>query len=143
MRTVAAYRWFAVLAAASILAGCGKRDVLPLLPVTGTVSYQGKLLDRGEVVFTPQSGTPGPPAIGKIRPDGSFVMETMGRRGATLGEHKVTVHCRRELSAEEISKRSLVVPQSLIPDKYWKQDLSPLRFVVQENLANVYDIRLD
>ncbi len=123
--------------------GCGQEGGLPLASVEGSVAYQGKLLDHGMVVFTPQEGAPGPPATGKIQLDGSFVMRTAGREGAVVGSHKVTVHCRRELTSKEIRNRSRVTPESLIPDKYWKQKESSLVFEVKEGKSSAYDIVLE
>ncbi len=123
--------------------GCGQAGGLQLASVEGVVTHQGKLLDHGEVVFAPQSGTPGPAAVGKIQPDGSYVMRTTGREGAAIGSHKVTIHCRRELTEEEIRNRSLVIPKSLIPDKYWNKDQSPLAIEVVAGEANTYDIILE
>jgi hypothetical protein len=123
--------------------GCGQQGGLPLASMEGTVAYQGKLLDHGKVVFTPQASTPGPPAVGEIQPDGSYVMRTTGRDGAAVGAHKVTVHCRRKLTPEEIRNRSLVTPKSLIPDKYWIQKESPLTFDVAAGELNVYNITLE
>jgi len=63
-----------------------------------------------------------------------------GPHGAPVGKHVVTVHCRRPPTPEE--KRNLVIPESLIPEKYSRQDESPLRFEVQEG-HNEYPIELE
>ena len=123
--------------------GCGHEGGLQLASVEGVVTYQGKLLDHGRVVFSPQPGTPGPASVGTIAPDGSYVMRTTRREGAAIGQHKVTIHCRRELTPEEIQNRSLIIPKSLIPDQYSKKDQSPLAFEVVEGEANTYDIVLE
>jgi hypothetical protein len=125
------------------LLGCGQASGLQLAEVEGVVTYQGKVLDHGKVVFSPKSGTLGPAAIGKIQVDGSYVMQTTGREGAAIGSHKVTVHCRRELTQAEIQNRSLLVPDSLIPDRYWKKDQSPLECDVVAGETNKYDIVLE
>ena len=52
--------------AALIALGCGRRDALPLAPVTGTVTYHGEPLGHGSVVFQPIEGTPGPSSVGQI-----------------------------------------------------------------------------
>ena len=123
--------------------GCGQEGGLPLASVEGVVTYQGQLLDHGKVVFSPRPGTPGPAAVGVIQPDGSYVMRTIGREGAAIGQHKVTIHCRRELTAEEIRNRSLLIPESLIPGKYSKKEQSPLAFEVVAGESNTYDIVLE
>ena len=112
------------------LFGCGSKDPFPLAPVQGTVSYQGKPLELGRVVFIPAKGTPGPQAVGKIEPDGSFRMSTANRDGAAIGQHVVTVHCRREPTPEEA--RNLVITESLIPLRYAQEDTTPLSFQVKE-----------
>ncbi len=132
--------WLGVLLLA---VGCGPESGLPLAPVEGVVTFEGKLLDHGRVVFSPQSGTPGPAAVGVIQPDGSYVMRTTDREGAAIGQHGVTVHCRRTLSSEEVRNRSLLIPESLIPAKYSKKDQSPLAFEVVEGEANTYEIVLE
>jgi hypothetical protein len=140
---VSMHKFVLLLAVSLVVAGCSRSNGLPLAPVRGSVAYRSQVLTRGEVVFTPQSGTPGPPAVGRIQHDGSFVMQTAGVDGAAVGRHKVTVHCRREFTPEEIRQRVLKVPESLIPDKYWKQDKSPLSFDVEAGKTNVYDLKLD
>lgn len=122
------------------LASCRSSD-LPLEPVTGKITHQGQPLERGTVVFTPQPGTPGPPAVGNIEPDGSYRMSTAGRDGAAVGKHTVTVNSRRELTLEE--SNNLVIPTSLIPEHYGQPDKTGLEFEVVAGAENVYDIPLE
>ena len=136
-------RWALVLllaAAAATSIGCGSGGDLPLAPVTGTVTYQGAALEHGKVVFTPESGTAGPQSVGRIEPDGSFRVQTAGGDGAPLGQHVVTVHCRRPPTPEE--KKNLVTTESLIPEKYSRQNESPLKFEVGTG-DNEYEIELE
>jgi hypothetical protein len=115
---------------AVVVAGCSQGNSLRLATVTGSVTYRGKPLDHGTVVFTPQSGTPGPQAVGELDAGGKFRMRTAGRDGAAVGRHLVTVHCRRVVTPEEA--RRLVVGELLIPTKYANEVESPLRFEVKE-----------
>jgi len=127
-----------------LVLGCGQeKGGLPLASVEGTVAYRGELLEHGKVVFTPDAGVPGPSAVGMIQPDGSFVMRTTGREGAGVGSHKVTIHCRRALTPEEIKNQSMVTPESLIPDKYSKKKESSLMFKVESGKSNEYNIVLE
>jgi len=127
---------YAALLAA--LAGCGS-DGLPLARVHGTVSYQGKPLEHGKVVFFPEAGTPGPQAVGTIQSDGTFRMQTIGRDGAAVGRHRVLVHCRQPLPPE--SQRQMLARESLIPRRYSVLEESPLRFEVKDG-DNEYPIAL-
>ena len=127
-----------------IAAGCGSGTTVELAPVHGTVTYQGKPLQQGRVVFQPDSSTPGPPATAAIQPDGSYVLTTIGRDGAPVGKHVVTVHCRREITREEATANSQVlqVGESLIPIKYSNVAQTPFHFEVREG-SNEFDISLD
>lgn len=129
----------AILAACASTVGCRPSTSLSLAPVTGTVKHKGQPLVRGTVVFTPMPGTLGPQAVGNIGSDGSFQMQTAGVDGAAVGEHKVTVHSRREHTPEESAK--LIIPPSLIPEKYGKEDQSGLSINVQKG-SNEYPIEL-
>ena len=129
-----------VLLLVAALSGCGSKDPFPLAPVHGTVTYKGKLHEFGSVVFFPSKGTPGPLAVGPISPDGSFRMTTVNRDGAAIGQHVVTVHCRRKPTPEE--SRNLVVPESLIPLQYTREEQSPLALQV-ENGWNELPINLE
>jgi hypothetical protein len=86
-----------ILAHASLLAalaGCGSDNGLELARVTGTVTHQGKPLTYGSIMFEPDTsrGTSGPPAIGTINKDGSFVLSTESAGdGAVVGAHRVAI----------------------------------------------------
>lgn len=130
----------AILILVGALYGCGSKDPFPLAPVHGTVTFKGKPIEFGRVVFVPAQGTPGPQAVGKIGPDGSFRMTTANRDGAAVGHHVVTVHCRREPTPEEV--RNLVITESLIPLHYAREDRSPLSFQVKDG-RNELPIKLE
>jgi hypothetical protein len=81
--------------------------------------------------------------VGEIKPDGSFTIKTGPNAGTMPGSYGVTVHCRRELTPEEIQSRTLKIPESLIPGKYSNQDESPLTYEVQAGMDNVMQLDLD
>ncbi len=110
--------------------GCRRGSDLPLAPVRGVVTHQGKPLSHGEVVFTPMEGTPGPQAVGRIEPNGAFRMQTGSHWGAAVGRHRVTVHCR-ERPTEEQRHDMLFIPPSLIPEAYSNPDTSPFQVDVE------------
>ncbi|WP_165249407.1 hypothetical protein [Paludisphaera soli] len=81
------------LAAALLAPGCGSSSAQPpagsIVPVKGVVTYKGKPLARGTIVFEPDSGRE---AQGEIKADGSFVLTTfLPDDGATPGVHRVAV----------------------------------------------------
>ena len=131
--------WLGVLAAMLSTLGCGSRGGLDLATVRGTVTYQGKPLDHGEVVFVPIEGTPGPQAMGAIGPDGSFAIKTAGKDGAAVGKHKVKVICRRVVTPEEA--KNLVIGELLTPAIYAQDAKTPLEFEVKKG-TNTYPIEL-
>lgn len=131
----------ATIAMTMVLAvGCGRDIGFPVAPVQGTVLYRDQPLPGGTVVFHPQSPTPGPQAIGKVQPDGTFRMTVAGVDGAAVGDHLVTVDYRRKLTEEE--SRNLVIPELLIPRQYASVVNSPLRFTVKQSSQNEYSIVL-
>lgn len=124
-----------------LVVGCSPSAGIPLAPVVGTATYDGQPLDHGEVVFLPCDGTLGSSAVGAIQADSQFVMRTGAHEGAAIGRHKVTVHCRRTPTENEA--RNLVVTESLIPERYWKDDKSPLVFEVKAGETNLFPIVLE
>ena len=75
-----------------------------------------------------------------IDSDGEFRMRTTNHDGAPLGEHVVTVHCRRPPTAAET--QNLVIPELLIPERYTRADDTPLHFEVKDE-RNVYRLILE
>ena len=137
---VASAHWLAPLIGAALLAvGCSSELPFPLATVEGTVAYQGKPIERGRVVFYPTAGTPGPTAVGMIEPDGTFRIQTLGRDGAAIGRHRITVHFCEVPPAEQATASDGFVPRSLIPEKYTNPNTSGLWFEVQagENVAPI------
>ena len=105
---------------------------LALGRVHGTVTYKGKPLDHGTVVFFPEKGGSGVPSVGCITANGSFEVQTGSRKAAPLGNCIVTVHCRKEAAVPgPRHDRFGPASESLIPEKYSDQARSPLRFEVK------------
>ena len=85
----------AILSVAALLlplVGCGSSSAsgAATLPVKGTVTYKGKPLTKGTVIFEPEGA--GKEATGAIQPDGTFVLTTYKKDdGAVVGKHRVMV----------------------------------------------------
>ena len=120
--------WFFLPALALIVvtsvAGCGKRG-RELAPVTGNVTYRGKPVPFGYVMFQPESGQG---ALGVIQSDGGFRMVTNGEGdGAAVGKNRVRIAC---YEIQDPAKKKLAgggeVPlgKSLIPARYSSLDTS-------------------
>src|SRR4051794_3897586 len=74
--------------------GCGPGNGLNLAKVSGKVTYKGQPVKNGTVFFMPDEskGTVGPPAVGSIVSDGSYIMSTESAGdGAIVGHHKVGI----------------------------------------------------
>lgn len=126
--------------------GCGdghpKRS-----PVTGTVSYNGKPLSIGSLVFVPEAG--GTAAQGKIARDGSYEMGTFDRDnlddGVIPGRYKVMITALTSpggsgLPEDEIDGNS--APVSVIPEWYGDLEKSGLVVTVEADKANTIDFPL-
>jgi len=88
-------RCLAVLSTAAmpLLAGCSNNG-LNLAKVHGKVTYKGQPVKKGTVFFMPddKKGTIGPPALGTITADGSYIMSTeRAGDGAIVGSHLVGI----------------------------------------------------
>lgn len=91
-----------------------------MAPVTGTVSFRGKPLAYGTVMFQHSSG--GQPAVGEIQADGSFTMMTPGQgEGVRVGSQLVRVTSYEgndPAKAKTLGSGEPVLGRSLIPLKY-------------------------
>lgn len=72
-----------------LLAGCHSDAGPPRAVVSGTVSYQGKLLEVGEIRFIPTKGTTGPVCIAPIS-GGKYRADHRG--GAVVGAARVEIY---------------------------------------------------
>lgn len=82
---------FTALAVAIGLAGCGKKDgAPPFANVSGTVTYNGKPLNKGQITFQ----TDGRPPSAMDILDGKFAGQAM------VGSNKVSVAAFRKTSKE-------------------------------------------
>jgi hypothetical protein len=133
-------RWAVVILAATGLTagGCGGPSRPPLGKVHGKVTYRGKPLTFGSVVFMPVAGMgdegptgAGQPSSGTIQPDGSYELTTdTPGDGAIVGEHKVVV-----VAIDDATRKSI------IPDKYQAAKTTPLGRTVKEG-GNAIDIEV-
>jgi hypothetical protein len=88
-------RSLAVLTAAvlTLLFGCSDNG-LDLAKVRGKVIYKGQPVKNGTVFFMPDEtkGTVGPPAVGSITSDGSYIMSSSSSGdGVIVGSHKIGI----------------------------------------------------
>jgi hypothetical protein len=122
--------WLRALTTASALlvleAGCSRNP--RVVPVSGTVLYNGKPLPFGIVTFQPDQGQS---ASGDVQPDGSFRLSSYKPNdGAVPGKHSVSVSCYEGHRPGRAGGESL--GKLLIPLKY-------TRFGSSDLTANVND----
>ena len=127
----------------ALLAGCGEdSDKVPLAPVKGKVTFDGKTVPTGTVIFTP---TPhiGPPALGTIQPDGTFTMTTYeDGDGAMIGSHEVVINAVEEPPADLLPEQA-PPPKVFVPMKYGSANTSGLTADVKEGEENVINFDLE
>ncbi|MDX2036655.1 MAG: hypothetical protein SFX72_08380 [Isosphaeraceae bacterium] len=115
--------------AALLLSGCGSTDAVPTstLPVKGVVTFRGRPLTSGTIVFEPEGR--GREAHGEIGPDGSYALSTFTKDdGAVPGPHRVAIKG---------------TPKSLkVPAKYAGAGSSKIEITVEESKTD-YPITLE
>ena len=96
-------RFGAMLAGPALLvmASCGTDDGLgKRYPVSGTVTYNGNPLEKGEISFVTEDLTKNFGATGIIT-EGSYTLSTGGNDdGAQVGKYKVTIKAKEEYLAK-------------------------------------------
>jgi hypothetical protein len=107
----------------TVALGCGRKQGMETAPVSGKVTYKGKPVPNGTVMFVPAEG---PAATGEIGPDGSYKLTTYANNdGAVLGTHKVSITALQDTGGGLPEQRS-GTPPSLLPSKYLSHDTSGL-----------------
>ena len=109
------------------VAGCA-RGGRPVGRVSGVVTYGGKPVPTGTVVFMPVES--GPPAYGNIGPDGHYELSTFcPGDGAVVGTHKVMITALEQLPPE-LANNPNRLPKMLVPLKYGDTKTAGLTFEV-------------
>jgi hypothetical protein len=127
----------------NLISGC-ESGTESLAPVRGKVSYKGAPLTAGTIVFTPDAlrGTTGSMARAEIQPDGTYVLQTKSLPGAIAGWHRVTVMAM-ESRPPSGADREVVMPRSLLPEKYSDPELSGLSCQIRGGQENFINFDLD
>jgi len=133
------------LAATLLALGLGGCDAgpIPRVLVQGKVFYKEAPLITGVIVFIPDvsHGCHGPLACGLVQRDGSYHLQTDDQPGAAAGWYRVTVAAVENGNVSRPGP-SLVVPRSLLPEKYRDPDLSGLVREVQAGQETTIDFHL-
>jgi hypothetical protein len=124
------------LATLLVLAGCSDGR-LKTAPVKGTVTYNGKPVPQGSIMFQPEQG---PVATANIK-NGSYSLKTYRNDdGAILGKHKVTVISLEDQSGRLPEQRN-PLPPPIVPLQYSFPDKSGLTAQVKDE-PNTIDFHL-
>ena len=122
---------------AAAVGGCGASDMPGLVPIQGTVTYQGSPLPEGELRYIPQDASSGRMARGKIR-DGNFSLTTARRDdGVKPGQYKIVVIAYGPEREPDRDAQGFVIKAYerplLVPQKYTKPETTPLTDSVDGN----------
>ena len=139
------------------LAGCGSGISYEHAKVHGKVTYKGKPVTFGSVLFVPVEPPKDglmQPASGAIQPDGSYELKSEADTGAIVGEHKVVViavegdKIVEDTSKEDAAPTPAAGPsrksggfKSAVPKKYADPTSTPLTRKVATG-DNTIDIEL-
>jgi hypothetical protein len=151
MRLSARIQLCVTVAGAVLVLGCGDGTGLAKrYPVSGTVTYNGKPVEKGTITFAPATAD-GRSAAGTIA-NGSYTLTTLAPNdGALPGKYKVTI-ASTDIDTSEIVARAQggagrhdaafvkanKNAKNLVPSKYSLADTSKLEYEVkpQSNTAD-------
>jgi hypothetical protein len=129
----------AVCCALVVVSGCGRKGAMETAPVSGKVTYRGKALPTGTIMFVPAEG---PAATGEIGADGSYKLTTyQSGDGAVIGAHKVTITALQGMGNALPEQRS-ATPPPLVPAKYLSDSTSGLTAEVKPKVENEFNFEL-
>lgn len=119
---------FAAVTVGVVGTGCDRGP--RIVPVRGIVRFNGKPLAYGSVMFQPSQGQP---AVGEIKPDGTFVLSTFRPEdGAVVGPHLVRVACYESQQSPRAAGGEIPLGRLMIPEKYTHFELSGLTAEVKD-----------
>lgn len=138
--TARAGRGAGLLAALALLAGCSSGP--KVVPVSGTLTRNGKPVPKLTVHFIPDQGRP---SWGVSDDTGRFTLEYDSTlKGAVTGPHTVWVQWRPGSMQEEMNPKAASKPADLpaILAKYGSQDKSPLKIEITRGTDDL-ELKLD
>jgi len=117
--------------------GCKGPKVEGLVPVRGTITFNGEPLEGATVGFTPKEFKSGDRlGTGKTDAQGRFELRTIGELGVLPGEYVVVVIKNETISDRQTSPTGRPVPsevRSLIPKRYGDPKTSNLNVIVGQS----------
>lgn len=121
------------------LAGCG--DGRGLMPASGVITYEGKPVTTGTVVFYPAKGRP---ASAEIRDDGSFELSSYNTGdGLPPGNYTVCVTSVENTVEGNFDNPGRQMPvRFLVPEKYCYPESSPIEIEVAKAKEHKFEIDL-
>jgi hypothetical protein len=139
-----------ILMLALLVAGCGGPTRPATAPVSGRVTYAGKPVPLGQIMFYPERGRP---AMGAIGADGAYRLTTfVNGDGAIPGRFKVTITAMRVTGPpppksleDELrggSPGGQTTTEWLVPEKYSRQESSTLTAEVKSGSTNTINFDL-
>ena len=126
------------------LPGCG-RSGPKTVSVSGKVTYKGKPVSKGNVVFQPvdlPKGRPFRPSRGELREDGSYRMSTFSRDdGPMPGKYRVII---RSLVSGPTPENPAAPYIWAVPRRYTDTKTTPLEATIPEDASGgmVFDFDL-
>lgn len=131
--------WFLLAGLMSVAVGC---DATPTGgTVAGKVSFEGKPIKQGTVLFMPRGGMT---VTGALQPDGTFKLVTPKKdEHIPLMEYKVVI-ITDESNMAQMSEDPMALKgvKPAIPLEFSSDATTPLKYEVKEG-ANTFDIVLD
>ena len=117
-----------------MLLGCGPDGPI-LKPVEGTITYNGKKITNGSIVFVPIGNLPS--SVGIIDTNGSYKMKTqingVQREGTALGDHKVMIVSIQDTS-NKLPEDRIPLPPPNIPSHFGDSNQSGLTAKVEDKI---------
>jgi hypothetical protein len=137
---------------AMVLTGCSGGPRLG--KVSGKVTFKGKPVPTGTIMFYPDAG---PAAVGAIGPDGTYTLTTIKPGdGAVVGSHRVTIQATTvgpgsladpssfeeelQFAQRQDPKAKVLVPgkvEWIVPEKYSRPDTTDLTATVQPGTNSI------
>jgi hypothetical protein len=129
------FRCFLTSLVAVALFGCRHSGIdLPTAPVSGKVTYRGKPLGMGRIMFFHPSGHA---AGAELAADGTFQLTSY------QGQNQVAVEClETDLPGSTKVRSRMGTDKSLIPDRYANYSTSGLTFDVKPGSNEKADVNL-